>query len=456
MKSTSVSKKQTIDFTEGKPASLILQFFWPLLMTSMCQQLYNFVDSVIVGRGISDNALAAVGNMGSLFFLIVGFSFGLANGFGILIAQSFGAKDFDELHHRLAGTIQLGAVLAVVLTIFSVLFLPNALTYLRTDPIIFQDSLKYGYILFGGLFVGISYNISASVLRSLGDSQTPLVSIIVSSVTNLCLDSLFIFVFKMGVEGAAIATIIAQIVSVGICLRKLFSIEMIRLSRTDFENNQRVWLLLISNGLPMALMNSITAIGCMVVQYFVNGYGVVYTAAYAACSKYLNLFMNPAATMANAVSAFTSQNYGAKKYDRIVDGIKFGLKCVSVFYVVLGGIMIFLPEQLAKVLLTGQEQIKLVCIFMPACGIMLIFLNILFIVRAAVQGMGKPMLPMVSGILEMVLRTLVISILMSRIGFRATAYAEISAWIGALLVNAYALYITLYPLFKPYRQVNIG
>ena len=166
---------------------------------------------------------------------------------------------------------------------------------------------------------------------SLGDSQTPLHSIIVSSVTNLCLDSLFIFVFKMGVEGAAIATIIAQIVSVCICLRKLFSIEMIRLSRADFANNQRVWLLLISNGLPMALMNSITAIGCMVVQYFVNGYGVVYTAAYAACSKYLNLFMNPAGTMANAISAYTSQNYGAKKYDRIIDGIKFGLKMVTAF-----------------------------------------------------------------------------------------------------------------------------
>lgn len=456
MKSTSVSKKQTIDFTEGKPASLILQFFWPLLMTSMCQQLYNFVDSMIVGRGISDNALAAVGNMGSLFFLIVGFSFGLANGFGIMIAQSFGAKDFDELHHRLAGTIQLGVILAVGLTIFSVLFLPNALTYLRTDPIIFQDSLKYGYILFGGLFVGITYNISAAVLRSLGDSQTPLHSIIVSSVTNLCLDSLFIFVFKMGVEGAAIATIIAQIVSVCICLRKLFSIEMIRLSRADFTNNQRVWLLLISNGLPMALMNSITAIGCMVVQYFVNGYGVVYTAAYAACSKYLNLFMNPAGTMANAISAYTSQNYGAKKYERIVDGIKFGLKIVTVFYVVLGGVMILFPANLARVLLSGKEQIDLVCIFLPTCGIMLIFLNFLFIVRAAVQGMGKPMLPMVSGIMEMVLRTAVISLLMSRIGFRATAFAEISAWIGALVINAYAMFKYLLPSIKMKRVLEVS
>ncbi len=448
MKGFTISKSKTIDFTVGKPSSLIMQFFWPLLMTSMCQQLYNFVDSMIVGRGISDNALAAVGNMGSLFFLIVGFSFGLANGFAILIAQSFGAKDFEELRHRIAGTIELGIVLAIGLTIFSVLFLPNALSYLRTDPIIMADCLKYGYILFGGLFVGIAYNISAAILRSLGDSQTPLISIIVSSVTNLILDSLFIFGLKSGVDGAAIATIIAQIVSVIICLKKLFSIEIIRLSRADFKDNTRVFGLLISNGLPMALMNSITAIGLMVVQYFVNGYGVIYTAAYAAGSKYLNLFMNPAATAANAISAFTSQNYGAKLYGRIVEGIKYGLKMVTFFYIVLGGIMVVFPANLARVLLSGEEQIRLVCIFLPTCGVMLIFLNVLFIVRAAVQGMGKPILPMISGIVEMVLRTFVISFFLGRIGYRATAFAEISAWIGALIINAYALGLYLIPLVK--------
>jgi putative MATE family efflux protein len=448
MKNNMVSNNKTIDFTEGKPSVLILKFFWPLMMTSMFQQLYNFVDSMIVGRGISDNALAAVGNMGSLFFLIVGFSWGLANGFGILIAQSFGAKNIDELHHRLAGTIQIGAVIGVALTIFSVLFLPNALTFLRTDPLIMGDSLKYGYILFGGLLIGICYNISASVLRSLGDSHTPLMSIIVSSFTNLALDSFFIFVLHTGVEGAAIATIIAQVVASAICIRKLSTIEIIRLSRDDFKNNYRVWILLFSNGLPMALMNSITAIGCMVVQYFVNGYGVVYTAAYSAASKYLNLFMNPAATVGTAMSAYASQNYGARRYDRILEGIKFCLLMVTVFYLMLGGLMVFIPASLARVLLSGTRQIDLVCQFLPLCGITIIILNILFVVRAAVQGMGKPMLPMVSGIVEMVLRTLAISLLMGPLGFRATAIAEISAWTGALIINAYALYISLVPLLR--------
>ncbi len=442
------AKKKDIDFTEGRPLKLILAFFWPMFLTNMLQQVYNFVDTLIVGNGLGDNALAAVGNMGSLFFLIVGFSFGLANGFAVLIAQSYGAKDEEQLRHRLAATIVLGIVLAVVLCSFSLVFLPKLLEILNTDELIMGDSLKYGYIVFGGLPVGIAYNIAGAILRSLGDSRTPLKAIIISSIINLSLDSLFIFGLHTGVEGAAIATVIAQFVSVVFCINSLRNIPIIKLEKKHFYSNRPVFLELLKNGIPMAIMNSITAVGFMVVQSFVNGYGVVYTAAYAVCSKYMNLFMNPAATVGGTITAYTSQNYGAKKYDRIKDGVKVGLRIVLIFYVILGVVMVFLPAQLGDFLLDGREQIELVCLYLPRCGIMLIFLNILFIVRAAVQGMGKPMLPMISGILEMVLRVFVISVFIGSIGFKATPYAEISAWIGALLVNMYALYIALYPLLK--------
>ena len=147
------------DFTTGSPLKLILAFYWPLLLTSMLQQVYNFVDTLIVGKGLGDNALAAVGNMGSIFFLIVGFSFGLANGFSVLVAQSYGAKDIEQLRHRLAATIVLGVILAISLSVMSVVFLPALLNFMQTDPLIIGDSLKYGYILFGGLSIGICYNI---------------------------------------------------------------------------------------------------------------------------------------------------------------------------------------------------------------------------------------------------------------------------------------------------------
>ncbi len=437
-----------IDFTEGSPLKLILSFYWPLLLTSMLQQVYNFVDTLIVGKGLGDNALAAVGNMGSLFFLIVGFSFGLANGFSVLVAQSYGARDIEKLRHRLAATIELGVALALFLTIFSVLFLPKALVLLQTDELIIADSLRYGYIVFGGLAVGICYNISASILRALGDSRTPLRAIIASSIINLALDSLFILVLHTGVEGAAIATVCAQFISVGICINKLRKMPIIKLEKKYFINESRVFIELLNNGLPMAFMNSITAVGCMVVQYFVNGFGVVYTAAYAACSKYLNLFMNPAATAGSAITAYTSQNYGAGKYDRIKEGLKVGLGISVVSYIILGTLMVFMPAALGGFLLSGAEQIKLVCQFLPRCGIWMIAVDTLFVIRATVQGMGKPMLPMISGILEMFLRTIVIATLVSKIGFPATAYAEISAWIGALIINVYALKINLFPRLK--------
>ena len=446
--SANTTKKQVIDFTKGSPFKLILSFYWPLLLTSMLQQFYNFADTWIVGKGLGDNALAAVGNMGSLFFLIVGFSFGLANGFGVLIAQSFGARDEKTLKHRLAGVIELGIVLALFLSLFSVAFLPVALKMLRTDALIIGDSLKYGYIVFGGLSAGICYNISASVLRALGDSRTPLKAIIVSSVLNLSLDSIFIFILHTGVEGAAIATLCSQVISSIICIVRLTKIPIIKLEKEHFKNDGRVFAELLKNGLPMAFMNSITAVGCMVVQYFVNGFGVVYTAAYAACSKYLNLFMNPASTAGSAMSAYTSQNYGAGKYRRIKEGLLVCVGISAVSYLTLGSLMVFIPRQLGGLLLSGNDQIALVSDFLPRCGLMLIFVDVLFVVRNGVQGMGKPMLPMVSGILEMILRIVVISYLIGKIGFRATAYAEISAWIGALAINAYAFYTVLVPLLQ--------
>lgn len=458
-KTIALTKKRELDFTEGSPLKLIVSFYWPLLMTSMLQQLYNFADTWIVGKGLGDNALAAVGNMGSLFFLIVGFSFGLANGFSVLVAQSYGAKDEETLKHRFAAVIELSLALAVSLSVISVLFLPHALKLLQTDEKIMSDCLKYGYIIFGGLFTGIAYNISAAILRALGDSRTPLRAIVASSILNVGLNSLFIFTFSMGVEGAAIATVIAQIVSSGICIGRLLHIDAVRLEKRHFINEKRVFAELLSNGLPMAFMNSITAVGVMVVQYFVNSFGVVYTAAYAACSRYLNLFMNPAATAGNAMSAYTSQNYGAGKYDRIIKGMKVCLGISLISYLVLGSLMVFIPDKLAGILLSGAEQIDLVCVFLPRCGIMMIILNILFVIRSSVQGMGKPMLPMASGILEMIIRTFIISFFIGRIGFRATAYTEIGAWIGALIVNAYAFYLAFHNLpFKGektiYRENN--
>ncbi|WP_295156356.1 MATE family efflux transporter [uncultured Ruminococcus sp.] len=433
----------TLDLTKGKPTGLILRFFFPLLLTNTLQQLYSFADTAIVGKGLGDDSLAAVGNMSSLCFLIIGFSMGLSNGFSILIAQSFGEKDMNKLRRSLAASLRLSVIMTALLTFLSVMFLRNILTLLRTDPTIINESLEYGYILFGGLFATVGYNMSAGILRALGDSKTPLKAIVISSVMNIALNSLFIFVFHWGVRGAAAATIIAQLFSGGFCLYKISRIEYLRLSKEDFSNDNETNMILLKNGIPMAFMNSITAIGCMVVQYFVNGLGVAFTSAYSACSRYLNMAMQPAATAGAAMSSYTSQNYGARRFDRIREGLKVSLSIALVSYLILGSAMTFFPRMLAGFILNGEEQISYAAQFLPICGIMLFSVDMLFVIRNGVQGMGFPFIPMLSGIAEMVLRIGAIVLLTGSMGFRATAAAEVFAWVGALLINT-AAFITIF------------
>jgi len=433
----------TIDFTQGKPTRAILRFFFPMLATGMLQQFYTFADTAIVGRGLGDNALAAVGNMGSLCFLIIGFSMGLANGFSVLVAQHFGEKNYIALRRTLSAMIRLALIITSALTVLSTVFLEPVLILLQTDGSIIGDSLTYGYILFGGLSATIFYNMSAGILRSLGDSKTPLKAIVISSVLNIAMDSLFIFVFRTGVWGAAAATIISQIVSGAVCLKKLRSIDFLHRQGDEPKPDGALYIKLMKNGVPMALMNSITAVGCMVVQYYVNGLGVEFTSAYSACSKYINMFMQPACTAGFSMSAYTGQNYGAKRFDRISDGLKVCLSIAGISYIILGSAMFFFPRQLASLLLSGEEQIGYAAEFLPICGVMLFAVDMLFVFRNAVQGMGFPLIPMISGIAEMVLRIGTILLFIGQAGFRATALAEVCAWVGALILNA-AAYKVIY------------
>ncbi|MBQ1431865.1 MAG: polysaccharide biosynthesis C-terminal domain-containing protein, partial [Ruminococcus sp.] len=333
---------------------------------------------------------------------------------------------------------QLAVVITVVLTLFSVVFLGYIIRFMNTPDEIFADSLSYGRIIFGGLFATIGYNMSAGILRSLGDSKTPLKAIVVSSLMNIILNSVFIFIFKWGVDGAAYATIISQVASGAVCLNKLRKIDFLRLSRKDITFDLAMYGILLKNGIPMALMNSITAIGCIAVQYFVNGLGKVFTSAYAACSRYLNMFMQPAATAGVTMSAYTSQNYGAKRFDRINSGLRVCLGIAAAAYLILGSVMTFMPRQLASLILNGEEQIGYAVQFLPMCGVMLFAVDLLFVIRNGVQGMGFPFVPMLSGIAEMILRTGAIILLIKPMGFRATAAAEIFAWTGALLINTLA------------------
>lgn len=447
-------KKDVNDLTKGSIVKAILLFFFPMLLTNMLQQIYTIADTAIVGKGLGDDKLAAVGNMSSLTFLIFGFTMGLSNGFSVIIANTFGEKNIPKLKEVIAAVVKLMIFFTVLLTALSLIFLKDLLVIMQTDESIMDDGLLYGYIIFGGLVVTLAYNICSGILRALGNSKTPFFAIIISSVINIGLDCLFIFGFKSGVEGAAIATVIAQFVSALICIIKLVNIDEIHFSKSDFKNCKKHFLVLIANGIPMALMNSITAIGCVVLQYFVNALGVAYTSAYSACSKLINLFMQPACTAGFTMSAFTSQNYGAKEYIRIKKGLKVCLSIALVSYIILGATMVFIPDKLASTMLTGADTIQLSADYLPITGVMLFAVDFLFVFRSGVQGMSKPLIPMISGILEMVLRVVVVMIFINKVGFISTAYAQVSAWVGALILNTCSFIILLHKYIKEQNCIS--
>ncbi len=434
---------QTYDLTKGRVSRVILSFYFPMLFSNLLQQVYTMADTAIIAKGLGDNATAAVGNMSSLTFLIIGFSMGLTNGFSVTIAQRYGAKDYDGLRRAIASAIKLAVGITVLLTAGSVIFLRDILELLKTDPRIMPDSLLYGYIIFGGLVTTIAYNLCGAILRALGDSKTPLLAIIASSIINVALNSITIFLMHTGVEGPAAATIIAQVVSVGICFRKLRRVGFIRLTMADFARDVRMYLDLMKNGIAMALMNSITAVGSMVVQYFVNDLGLAYTSAYSICMRYLNLFMDPACTAGFTMSSFASQNYGAKQYGRIREGLKVCLAIALVTYLIFGSVMVFLPETIASFMLNESDRIAIAVRFLPICGAMMFGVDLLFVFRSAVQGMGFPLIPMCSGILEMIMRVVVVVFGIGPFGFEATAYAGAAAWIAALLLNAGAYFVLI-------------
>lgn len=266
---------QQTDFTKGPITKSLLSFFFSMLLANILQQFYSFADMVIIGKGLGDEAVAAVGNFTTFSFLITGFIMGVTNGFSVMISQTYGEKDFAALRKAAALTVKLSVLMAAVLTGIGLWILYPVLQMMKTDQMLVTDCLTYGRVIFGGLLITVFYNLFSAILRAVGDGKTPLLAIGVSSCINLGLDFLFLFWFDTGVAGPAWATIAAQLVSVGICCCRLYQIREFRLSRSDFAFDGKMERELLRNGVPMAFMNSITSVGCIFVQGCVNGYGVI-------------------------------------------------------------------------------------------------------------------------------------------------------------------------------------
>lgn len=443
--------KNTQIMTEGRPWKLILGLALPLMFGNIFQQLYTVMDTLIVGRVLRVHALAALGASDWLNWMILGLVTGITQGFCILAAQKFGAGKTEELKETVGASITLSAVSAIVIEILSQMLVLPLLKLLDTPSDILPMALLYLRILFAGIPIVMAYNLLASLLRALGDGRTPLYAMVVASVLNILLDILFVAGLRTGVGGAAIATLIAQAVAALYCLRVILRMEILRIRPVHLRPERRLAWQLFSLGTPMAAQNTIIAIGGLVIQSIVNGFGVIFIAGYTASNKLYGILEIAATSYGYAMVTYVGQNLGAGLWQRIRQGVRHALGIALATSVVIAIAMLLTGRMLVGSFIIGspQEVLEATEIAYYYLAIMSIFLPILYLLhlyRSSLQGMGDTVLPMASGIAEFIMRTGAALTLPHILGQEGIFYAEVLAWVGADLILITAYYVRIHKL----------
>lgn len=414
------------NMTTGKPGKLILAFSLSLVAGNVFQQLYTVVDTMVVGKYLGVSALAALGASDWLNWLMLGVIQGLTQGFGIRMAQEFGANRTDDLKKSVGSAAVLSMLSAFVLVAAGQLFARPVLTLLQTPQEILPYSVLYLRIMFAGVPVVMLYNLLACILRSLGDSRTPLNAMIVASVTNIVLDYLFVLGFGWGIAGAAAATVIAQAVSSVFCFFHIKRITFLKLTRTDFQLQRNLTARLFMLGLPMAFQNGIIAIGGMIVQFVVNGYGVIFIAGFTATNKLYGLLEIAGTSYGYAMVTYVGQNLGAGRHDRIKSGMRAAMGIAMATSAFIAVCMLVFGKYLLGLFISGtpevvEQTMRIAYFYLAVMSVCLPILYVLHVTRSALQGMGNTILPMMSGVAEFVMRTLSVIFLPLLLGKSASS-----------------------------------
>jgi putative MATE family efflux protein len=428
------------DMTEGNPAKLLLSFAIPLFFSSCVEELYNIADSIIVGRLISTEALAAVGATGSMIWLIFGFVKGLTQGFSIIISQCFGNKNHQMIRKAIIMSIYLSMLFASIVSVIGSLNARNLLLMTGTPKDIIDGASLYLSIILGGALSTFYYNINASALYALGNSKAPLYVSIFSSLLNIILDIWFINNLGLGIAGAAYATVLSQLLAGFLCMLILRKVPFLIFNKKDFIIDISLCTQLLKTGLPVAIMNSITAIGTVILQSVVNTLGSVSVAAYTIGTKIIGVADQSICVVGVSIGTFVSQNTGAKKFDRTKSGVRSALLISLVFSISIGLLIIIFGKNLSS-MFVGTESSNVIEETYPyllICSSMLWCLGFLFVFRYSLQGLGNTLVPMISGILELISRVFIVYVLPASLGFLRICFAEVSAWLSAMLL----LYIT--------------
>ena len=425
-------KTETTSMTEGSPVKLILAFSAPLLLGNIFQQLYNLVDSTVVGRFVGANALAAVGAPGTIMALTLCLCFGPTNGAGIIIAQCFGAKNYNQLKATIGALICIISITALVLMIIGIAGAPFFLRLVSTPDEIINDAVLYMRIVMIGTPFSMAYNGASAILRNMGDSKTPLLMLMLSSFLNIVLDLIFVLAFGMAVMGVGIATVISQAVSAAACLiyMRRYKNEL-HLDGLKIRFNSRCAKQIFKTGVPTALQSCMISLGTLSVQRLINSFGTQAVAAYTASTKIDSVAIMVVVTMGMSLAVYSGQNMGAGKVDRIKSGLYKTLALVLTYCVIMAVVMIFFGNNLLRIFLDaseageavsiGTQYLRIIGIAYFMAGIMRCYLNV-------VHGTGDVNISMLTGLAELAFRIIASYILVKPLGLTGLWIAIPISW----------------------------
>ena len=441
---------RNVDLMNGPIFKSLFIFMLPILVSCLFQQLYNTVDTMIVGNVLGDTALAAIGACGAIYELLVGFGIGIGNGLAIVAARAYGAGDDDQLKQTVAGSIVIGIIASAVITLAGAAGLHPLLELLDTPAEILEDAYGYIIIIDFGVIVMFAYNLCAGLLRAIGNSFMPLVFLILSSVLNVILDLWFIAALGMGVAGAGVATVISQGVSVALCILYVFrSARLLLPGKKHFHVESRLYWELFSQSISMGLMSSIVSAGSVVLQYGINGLGTLTIAGHTAARKLFSFTSMPLISMANAGSTFVSQNRGAAQPERVRKGMRTMYLCSVVIMAAEVVLMQLFARQLVQlisgssaplVLENGARYLMWNAPFYAVLGVLLC-------TRYALQSLGQKVLPLFSSVIELVGKVVFVLVFIPRYAYNAVILCEPIIWcfMAAYLVAVYRRDAFVYP-----------
>lgn len=449
----------TKNLTEGSPAKLILMFTLPLIAGNIFMQLYSFVDTLLVGRFLGVHALAAVGCTGSLMFLMLGFVIGMTSGFSIYTGQRFGAKDADGVRKSAAACAFLSLICAILMTIIGLSFVRPLLELMETPSEIIDDAYSFISIVYGGITLFVFIQMQMNIIRSLGDSKMPTVISAFGLTMNIIFEPIALLVLNGGIPGAAYATLLSQVcgnIFAFIYIRR--KIPALHVRREDFKFTWKFLWAHLRIGLPMGFQASIIAIGAVTLQFALNNFGSTVVASYAAAQKVDAIAGMPMMSFGVAMAAYTAQNYGARKFGRIIEGLK---KCAMMsvgFSIVAGALQIFFGYELISIFV-GEDQTEVIeygRIYLMINGATYWILALLFVTRNMLQGLGLSIIPTAAGIMELVMRVVAAIVVAQMFGYIGACTANPLAWAGAMIPLGISTFLTYKRLKRAHlREIQI-